>query len=242
MLGDKIKYDKKRINHLTKERQTFITTIAHGIKTPIANIKLYANAIETGLYREDGIPDKSDSEIALKIDKNVDDISNNVTEIIKTSSEGLIDFTPEIQPFYATEIKDSIEGIYSSRLSVLRIPYEFKSLDKTIIQSDKKGIVRILSQLVENAIKYGDGIGIYMKSEKLDDGHYFTVRNKGEKIPENEVPYIFTYFWRGSNSIEIEGSGIGLFEAKQITKRLSGDISVRYIDSTKETEFAVYIP
>ena len=242
MLGDKIDNDQKRINRLTKERQTFITTIAHGVKTPVANIKLYANAIETGLYREDGIPDKSDSEIAVKIDKNADDISNLVTDIIKTSSEGLIDFIPEIQPFYANEIKDFAEEEYSNRLSVLRIPYEIEALDKTIIQSDKNGIARILSQLIENAIKYGDGTGIYIKSEKLDDGHYFTVRNKGEKIPENEVAYMFTSFWRGSNSSNTEGNGLGLFEAKQITKRLSGDISVRYIENTKETEFVLFIP
>ena len=75
MLGDKMTYDKKHINRLIEERQTLLATIAHGIKTPVSNIKLYANAVETGLYQPDGMPNEKDAEIAVKINKNADDIT-----------------------------------------------------------------------------------------------------------------------------------------------------------------------
>lgn len=242
MLSDKLSYDKKHINRLIKERQTLLATIAHGIKTPVSNIKLYANAVESGLYQVDGVPNEKDAEIAVKINKNADDIANLVQEIIQTSMEGLVDFVPNSQSFYSTEIKEYIEEAYANRLKVLRIPYKAECVNKTLVASDKSGIIRILSQILENAIKYGDGTGIFIRIEKQEEGHYFTVRNKGIQIPENEIPYLFNSFWRGSNAGTVEGSGIGLYEAKQIAIRLSGDILVRYPEEADGMEFVLYIP
>lgn len=242
MLGDKLSYDKKHIHRLIEERQTLLATIAHGIKAPVSNIKLYANAVESGLYQADGVPNERDAEIALKIDKNADDIADLVQEIIRSSMEGLVDFVPEPQSFYSTEIKEYIEEEYANRLKVFRIPYRVECVNKTLVSSDKGGILRILSQILENAIKYGDGTGIFIRIEKQEEGHFFTVRNKGMRIPENEIPYLFNSFWRGSNAAAVEGSGIGLYEAKQIAMRLSGDILVRYAQEADGMEFVLYIP
>ncbi|MBP1565356.1 MAG: HAMP domain-containing histidine kinase [Oscillospiraceae bacterium] len=240
MLCDKILYDKKHIHQLNKERQTLLATIAHGIKTPISNIKLYADAIESGLYQEDGIPNEKDAGIAVKINKNADDVVVLVQEIIQKSMEGLVDFTPSVQSFYTTEIQEYIEEEYDNRLKMLKIPYEIQCCEKTLVSSDKNGIIRIISQLLENAVKYGDGTGIWVMIEKKEEGHYFTVKNNGVTISQNEIPYLFNSFWRGSNAGTVEGSGIGLYEAKQIAMRLSGDVLARETDDGME--FVVYVP
>lgn len=242
MLGDKITYDKKHIYRLIEERQTLLATIAHGIKTPVSNIKLYANAIETGLYQPDGVCNAQDAEVAFKINKNADDIATLVKEIIETSMEGLVDFKPNPQTFYSAEIKRYIEEEYANRLKVLKIPCNVVCINNTLVSSDKDGILRVLSQFLENAIKYGNGTGIVVQIEKLEEGHYFTVKNKGDMVPENEMPYLFNSFWRGSNAETIEGSGIGLYEAKQIALRLSGDVLVRYLEEGDGMEFVLYVP
>ncbi len=242
MLGDKLSYDKKQINRLMEERQKLLATIAHGIKTPVSNIKLYANAVESGLYQADGVPNEKDAQIAVKINKNADDIANLVQEMIRSSMEGLVDFEPNLHSFYSTEIQEYIEEEYGNRLKVLRIPYEVECVNKTLISSDKSGILRILVQILENAIKYGDGTGISIRIEKQEEGHFFTIRNRGTQIPKEEIPYLFNSFWRGSNASMVEGSGIGLYEAKQIAVRLSGDILVRYPEDVEGMEFVLYIP
>lgn len=242
MLGDKMTYDKKHINRLIEERQTLLATIAHGIKTPVSNIKLYANAVETGLYQPDGMPNEKDAEIAVKINKNADDITILVQEMIQTSMEGLVDFEPNPQSFYSKEIEEYIEEEYTNRLKVLKIPCEVECVNNTLVDSDKIGILRILSQFLENAIKYGDGTGISVVIEKQEEGHYFTVRNKGGIVSESELPYLFNSFWRGSNAEMKEGSGIGLYEAKQIALRLSGDVFGRYMKDAEGMEFVLYIP
>jgi signal transduction histidine kinase len=92
---------------------------------------------------------------------------------------------------------------------------------------------------MENAIKYGDGTGIKVSIDKQEEGYYFSVKNKGKLLPENEIPYIFGSFWRGSNAQGVKGSGIGLFEARTIASRLGGDIYVKQDD--EEIEFIVFI-
>lgn len=241
MLNDKLASDRKRINELSRDHLTMLTTIAHGIKTPVANIKLYADAIETGLYQPEGKVNESDAEVAAKISKNADDITDIVKELIDKASGGFVDFEPEISSFYLTELTDFLSEEYGKRLDVLRIPYKFEVADNAMIRSDKNGLCRILSQLMENAIKYGNGEGIFVNIRKDEEGYYISVRNKGKVLDKKELPFIFNSFWRGSNSEGIEGSGIGLFESFEIARRLDGEIYARADAEKGEMEFEVFL-
>ena len=240
MLNDKLRNDRKRITELSGDKQALLTTIAHGIKTPVANIKLYADAISTGLYQPDGVPNESDSKVAEKINKNADEIHTLVKEMIANASSGLVDYTPSISSFYADEVVNVIKQKYSTRFDVLRIPFTADCRNNLLLKSDRDGITRILSQLIENAIKYGDGTGISLLIEKADDGMSFTVTNKGSTIPPNEIPYVFNSFWRGSAAADIEGNGVGLFEANYIAKKLYGNMLVK--SSSGETSFTLWLP
>ena len=242
MLNDRLVSDRNRINELSREHLTMLTTIAHGIKTPVSNIKLYSEAIETGMYQPDGKANASDAEVAAKISKNADDITAIVKELIDKASGGVVAFEPNCSSFYLSELTDFLNEEYGNRLDVLRIPHTFTVESNAMINSDKDGICRVLSQLIENAIKYGNGEGISVNIRKGQEGYYFSVKNKGRVLDEKELPYIFNSFWRGSNSEGVPGSGIGLFECYEIVRRLSGDIYARSDLSGTEMEFEVYLP
>ena len=242
MLSDRLENDKKQIGELSKEHITMMTTIAHGIKTPVANIKLYADAISTGLYQADGIPNEADAEVAEKIAKNADDVADLVKELIENSSKGIVNFEPQIDTFYLEELHTYLNEEFAKRLDILRIPFTVEVGHNAMVKSDKSGICRILSQLMENAVKYGNGKGIRVNLEKENDGYYFSVINKGNVPEESELPYLFNSFWRGSNAAEITGSGIGLFEAREIARMLYGDIYVKTDPENEEIEFDVFLP
>ena len=242
MLRDRLSGDTRKLRQLEKEQLTLVSTIAHGIKTPVANIKLYSEAIKGGLYRDDGVPDPKDSEVAEKISKNADDITDLVKELLESASKGVVVFEPKIESFYLTEIEDFIKREYDNRMNVLRIPYKIDMKSRVMITSDKEGITRILVQLLENAIKYSDGCGITVTVDKNEDGYVFSVKDTGSRIPESEMPYVFNSFWRGSNAGEVEGNGLGLYEAQFIARKLGGDITARYLEETEETEFEVFLP
>lgn len=242
MLRDRLSGDTRRLRQLEKEQLTLVSTIAHGIKTPVANIKLYSEAIKSGLYRDNGIPDKKDAEVAGKIAKNADDITDLVKELLDSASKGVVVFEPHIEAFYLPEIGKFIKDEYGNRLSVLRIPLTVEMNSDVMINSDKDGITRILTQFMENAVKYGDGRGITVVVDKNEDGYVFAVKDKGSRVPENEIPYVFNSFWRGSNAEQVEGNGLGLYEASFIARKLGGDVAARYLEDTEEMEFEVFIP
>ena len=241
MLTDYLAANKKKIQKLEYERQTLLTSIAHGVKTPVANIKLYANAIETGLYQAGKQVNQKDAEIAGKIEKNAADIETLVSEMLVAASTALCDFEPNPKVFHIRELAEMIEQEYGNRLQMHRIPYQVDCIGNPVINSDQDGLFHILSQLLENAIKYGDGTGITIALEKQEDGYYFSVKNKGALLPEREMPYIFKSFWRGSNAGKEEGCGIGLFVAKEMAKKLGGDIYVKGWEDTGEMEFIIFI-
>ncbi len=241
MLADQLTTDRKRLQKLEYERQTMVTSIAHGVKTPVANIKLYANAIETGLYQESGVVNPKDAEIAGKIEKNAMEIETLVSEMITTTSTSLCDFEPKLQVFYMKELEEQIEEAFANRLRTKQIPFRLECDGNPMVNSDKEGLCKILSQFIENAIKYGDGTGITVSLDKQEDGYYFSVKNKGELLLESEIPFIFKSFWRGSNVGNAEGSGIGLFVAKEMAKKLGGDIYVKRHEDSGEMEFMVYL-
>ena len=227
MLSDKLERDREDIRRLTIEREQFVTALVHGIKTPAANIKLLCEAISTGLYSPDGNINEKDAELAGMIEKNADDIEGIVNRVMNKSTAVIYDYDPDAKPFYRDEIIRFLHEEFDNRLKVNRIPFHIVSEGNPLIRSDLDGICRILRQLMDNAIKYGDGTDITVKLIKNDEGHFLTVCNHGQPLPESEVHFVFNSLWRGSNAKGVKGNGVGLYEARLIAKKLGGDIRMR---------------
>lgn len=235
MLSDKLENDRQAIRRFTIEREQFVTALVHGIKTPAANIKLLCEAISTGLYAPDGSINEKDAELAGMIEKNADEIEAIVRKVMDESTAAVYDYNPDSKPFYRDELRQFLELEFANRLKVNRIPLHITDDGNPIIRSDFDGICRILRQLMDNAVKYGDGTGITVTMTMNDEGHFLTVANAGKPLPESEVHFVFNSLWRGSNAKGVEGHGVGLYEARLIARKLGGDIRMR----TGQNETAV---
>lgn len=242
MLKDEMNHKQKVLNTLEKEKQTLIVSIAHGIKTPLSNIKLYAEAIEQGIYHKETKPNEKDVETARKIEQNVEKVEVLVKEIMDKSTQHNSTYEPTIDSFYLKDLVDMVKKEYTSRIELLHIPFEIKCENNPLVTSDKDGIYTIISQLLENAIKYGSGQGITVTMGSQDEDVYITVKNKGNVLSEEETAYVFKSFWRGSNSRNVEGQGIGLYVAKKMAEALSGDIFMKTWESEEITEVTLIIP
>ena len=234
MLTDVLQTERRQNEKLEYQRQTLIASIAHGVKTPVTNISLYADAIETGLYSDH-------VDIAQKIRNNTKKIEALTAELIGTASESVNAYVPEISKFYLRELCELTLSEYSGRMKISMIPFEVTCAGDPMIESDKYGLFRIISQIIENAVKYGNGKGITVSMRRQDDGTSISIRNKGQLLPETELPFVFGSFWRGSNSRNTEGSGIGLFISQKIASALNGSVYVRRLPETEEMEFTIFI-
>jgi len=98
--------------------------------------------------------------------------------------------------------------------------------------------------LLGNAIKFtpsGGQINVLM--QKSNSGFEISIRDTGIGIPSEDMPLLFTRFFRGTNAIknEISGTGIGLFIVQSILEKHGGSIKVRS-ELGKGSQFTIWLP
>ncbi len=111
------------------------------------------------------------------------------------------------------------------------------------VEMDVALMVRLFENVISNSIMYGkDGKEIVIQISKRDMNVEIEIKNFGQCIPKEDLPYVFEKFYRSekSRSSHTGGKGIGLAISKSIADLHQGDITVRSND--KETVFTVKLP
>jgi len=112
-----------------------------------------------------------------------------------------------------------------------KINIELKIENSIFIFIDEDKILKLLLNLISNAIKYGNENGwIKIFGESRDGGYFITVADNGIGIPEKEIPFIFERFYRVDKvrtRDQIGGSGLGLAICKSIIEAHGGTIEVK---------------
>lgn len=219
LLRETLEKHKEEEMQLLKERKTICLSLSHDIKTPLQAIKLYAKA----LLKFSHSPEKN-CEIAEKINERADEIDGYVREITRTQKEDFFDLTVESGEFYLSEAIRKIEAYYADKLDFLKTEFTIDAYTDCIVKGDLERVIEVLQNLMENAIKYGDGRKIHITFSEEEDCRLITVENSGEALPENELPYIFDSFWRGSNVKSQSGSGLGLYICRRLLSKMDGEI------------------
>ena len=93
-----------------------------------------------------------------------------------------------------------------------------------LVKGDKERVIEVLQNIMENAIKYGDGRQITIAFSEEEDCRLVSVVNTGSSIPEVELVHIFDSFYRGSNADHVRGSGLGLYICRSLMHRMDGEV------------------
>lgn len=220
MLRENINEQKQHELELLKEKQTLILSISHDIKTPLSAIKLYSKAMSKGLYTDK----EKLAEVASSIDKNADDIEKFVTQLTRSASEDFIQLDVVQSEFYLSQIISEISQHYAPQLSDRHTDFKVDEFLDCIISGDRERSVEVLKNLMDNAIKYGDGKYIHIGITEEDGCKLVSIANSGCSLPQGEMRNIFDSFWRGSNSQGKSGSGLGLYICRQLMLKMNGEI------------------
>ena len=114
--------------------------------------------------------------------------------------------------------------------------------DLSLIETDPNQLHRMLTILVDNAIKYSENGSPIDLDLHRENGHAIvSVSDRGCGIPESEQPHIFDRFYRAQGSSRADGTGLGLALANEITHHLGGNIQVHSETGTGST-FSVFLP
>lgn len=88
-----------------------------------------------------------------------------------------------------------------------------------MLKGDADRLIEVLQNLLENAIKYGDGKCISIDFSEEEDCRLITVRNSGCSLKQEELINLFDSFYRGSNVGSADGSGLGLYISRQLMQK-----------------------
>ncbi len=220
LLRENMEQQKQKELALQKEKKTLLLSLSHDIKTPLSAVKLYAKALSKGLYTEPG----KQQEIAENINKKADEIEAYVSQIVSASREDFLQLEVTEGEFYLAELAGRVTGYYQEKLALLRTEFTVQKYSDCLLKGDFDRGIEVLQNVMENAIKYGDGSRIELAFGEEDSCILISVCNSGCTLADTELPHIFESFWRGANAGKHPGSGLGLYISRQLMHKMGGEI------------------
>jgi len=222
------------------ESQTrFVSDASHELRTPLAVLQ---TTNEVAL-RKKNISDK-EARILLKQNifevERLTNLSNSLLDLLKKSGDAveLVDNDLKIV------VSESL-GLVQQRADKKHIKI-INKVNNQIIKTDFNSAVRIVTILLDNAVKYSPekstiSLSVFLK----DKYHYLEVADEGFGIKDSDLPFLFDRFYRADSSRTknetIDGYGLGLSIAKQTAEQINADISVKSTPG-KGTSFYIRFP
>lgn len=220
MLREKLEETKEKELTFQKEWKTLILSLSHDIKTPLSSIELYSKALSEDLYDTQEKRDEALQGIA----RNVKEIKGYVNEIVTASREDFLNLEVRMEEYYLSDVMKGTKSYYKDKLSVIHTEFEMDEISECLVRGDKNRMGEVLQNVMENAIKYGDGKRIRISFGEEEDCKLIHIENSGCSLKKEELPNLFDSFYRGSNSAGMKGNGLGLYICKTLMRKMDGEI------------------
>ncbi len=217
-------------------RKRMTGDLAHELRTPLATLQSHMEAMIDGIWTADSERLKSCHEEIVRIGKMVGDLE----KLTKYENDELV---LEKELFDITEhVKRLLQNFESQFLSK-GISMEFDGTS-TEIYADRDKISQVIVNLLSNALKYTpEGGLVTINIESQNDSVKMMIKDNGQGIPEEDIPYIFERLYRADKSRNrlTGSSGIGLTITRAIVAAHGGTIEVKSGEN-KGAEFTVTLP
>jgi signal transduction histidine kinase len=223
-------------------RSRFIMGVTHDLKTPLALIRAYTEAIEDGIACDPATQARATEIIAAKADQ-LEGMINDLLEYVQMNSG---EWRSQLQKVNIAAFLRSAAKQFASDVELLH--QEFRSEiavpDNTLVGMDERLVLRALENLVNNAIRYtpnGSIISLAASPGEGKDGNtvQIMVSDNGPGIDEADLPHVFEMFYRGTSSRREQGMGMGLAVVKWVVDSHGWSISAR---SGRGARFCIVIP
>ena len=230
----------QRMKVLDDSRQEFVSNVSHELKTPLTSMKVLADSL---LVQED-VPTELYQEFMEDIVSEIDRENRIITDLLSLVK---MDKKVSALNISSVNINDLTELILKRLRPIARkkdVEVVFESVRPVTAEVDEVKMTLVMSNLVENAIKYNKEHG-WVKVVLDADHQYFTfeVSDSGIGIPEDSLAQIYERFYRvdKSHSREIGGTGLGLAITRSAVLMHRGSITVTSTEGEGST-FLAKIP
>jgi two-component system sensor histidine kinase BaeS len=215
------------------QRRRMVDDVAHELRTPLSNIRIWLEAAQDDLAATDAQLVAMLHEEALLLQHIIDDLGD-----LAAADAGTLRIDPE--PTDLREVLAQVVDSHRGSANTARVRLELAVTGDPVVPADRVRLRQVVGNLVSNAIRYTPPGGSVTVGAT---GTTITVRDTGTGIGPEDLPKVFDRFWRAdpSRSRVTGGSGLGLAIARQLTEAHGGTIEVRSAPGSG-TVFTVSLP
>ena len=249
MMSSKLAVANDQLRKLDNAKTEFISIASHQLRTPLTAVKGFVSMLLEGTYGKVSVRVQ---DVLNKVYLSNERLVNLVEDLLNISriESGRMEYKFEGQQIedILKELEDTFYIIAKKR----KLPLSFKLPPKPLpkIKVDAEKIKEVVSNLIDNALKYTKQGGVTVKAELLQrdtspgDVIRITVSDTGIGIPSEELPYLFAKFSRGkdTNRLHVGGTGLGLYVGKFMIEAHHGKIWAESDGAEKGSRFIIELP
>lgn len=233
-LGQTLNYMSENIVKREDMKNDFISSVSHELRTPLTSIKGWAITLQSKEIQKN---EEMLSQGLIIIENEGERLSLMVEDLLNFSRLSSSSFQYEKENLNIVEIvREVYHQLYPRSLNE-KINFEFKTAyDNIIVDCDKNRIKEVFINIIDNAMKFTDKDGhVDLMITKDDDNVVIEIKDDGEGIKEDEIPFVSSKFFKGSSSKSQTGLGLSICE--EIVKAHDGKLIIKskYTEGTSVT-------
>jgi signal transduction histidine kinase len=201
----------QRIRHLVEERTRTLVAIGHDLRTPITRMRLHVEAVESDTLRRP----------LLRELQTMQNLIQMVLSLMRDNG-------PRIAPRVTTDLPSLVQTICDDFADAGR-NIKFNGPSHLEIDCDPEQLTRAITNLIDNALKYGHLVSLRILSSANDQFATIEVEDDGPGISDSEKRYVFEPFYRNDAARtfnETDSFGLGLSIAQTIVRAHGGELEL----------------
>jgi two-component system phosphate regulon sensor histidine kinase PhoR len=232
--------DVTLLRRLELVRRDFVANASHELRTPVASLRSATETLRTAM----GDPAASETFLEI-IERNANRLQQLVDDLLDLSRIESRDFRLEAQPVALGTLVSAVAGVFQDAAGLKSMRLELDpGIQNHIVLADRRALEQVLSNLLDNAIKYSpEGSRVRVTAQATDGRVRVAVQDEGPGIPAQHLPRLFERFYRvdPGRSRQLGGTGLGLAIVKHLVEAMGGTVGVES-EPGKGSEFSVTLP
>jgi signal transduction histidine kinase len=210
---------------LSERRSRFVSAVTHELKTPLTNIRMYAEMLEQGMA---ATPEREQVYLGIigSESARLSRLINNVLELSRLEQKQR---SVHLQPGRLEEVFAEVHSIMAPKLEQDHFELILPAGPMPECRYDREAMVQVLINLIENSIKFGHDAPlrrITIAVDVRDAWVYIAVTDTGPGIPQHALKHVFDDFYRADDALTrtTGGTGIGLALVKKLAEAMGGRV------------------
>ncbi len=207
---------------IERSRANLVSTVAHELRSPLTSVKGFTATL---LAKWERFTDDQKKVMLQTVNADADRVTRLITELLDVSriDAGRLEMRKQVVDLPAAVRKAVAGQVAAGEPESRFVVRELGTLPEMWVDPDK--FQQVIGNLVENALRHGDGVVTVTLGPRGShgEGAVVTVSDEGEGIPEATAARVFTRFWRGDRR---SGTGLGLYIVKGLVEAHGGTVSV----------------